>query len=251
MLKIRIIPILTFNGFGLVKTKQFSNPRMVGNPVQAARVYNSRGVDELIFIDIYATKQQRKLNQAIAREIIKECFMPIGVGGAIETIEDINNLLKIGADKVVIKSQALINPDFIEKAANFFGSQCITIAVDAKKNGQQYIIYNDFGLQILLDDFIRQMEDRGAGELVINSVDNDGMMKGFDIDLIAHTEKITNLPLIAVGGGGELDHYKELFSKTNIEAVGSASIFHFTQYTPLDIKKALHSLGKSVRMPAE
>lgn len=249
MLKIRVIPILTFNGFGLVKTKQFSNPRMVGNPVQAARVYNSRGVDELVFIDLNATKQKRKLNLAIARDIIKECFMPVGIGGGIDSIDDINNLLKIGADKVVIKNQALVNPGFIKEAAHFFGSQCITIAVDAKKNGESYKIHNDLGIDITVNDFIHQVQDLGAGEVVITSVDNDGMMKGFDIELVATAEKLTNLPIIAVGGGGDMTHYTELFSKTNIEAVGSASIFHFTQYTPLDIKRALSTIGKPVRIP--
>jgi cyclase len=234
MLKIRIIPILTYNGFGLVKTKQFSNPRMVGNPVQAARVYNSRGVDELVFIDLNATKQKRNLNLAIVKDIVKECFMPVGIGGGITSINDINNLLKIGADKVVIKNQALINPVFIKEAAYFFGSQCITIAVDVKRSGHEYYIYNELGLNIRFEDFIQQMEDLGAGELIITSVDND--------------EKLSSLPLIAVGGGGDMSHYKELFSKTNIEAVGSASIFHFTQYTPLDIKNELYSIGKPVRL---
>jgi cyclase len=121
MLKTRIIPILTFNGFALVKTKKFDNPRMVGNPVQAARVYNSRGVDELIFIDIFATKQKRKINLKVAKDVIKECFMPVGIGGGISTIEDINDLLQIGADKVIIKQIALLNPSFITSAANFFG----------------------------------------------------------------------------------------------------------------------------------
>jgi cyclase len=248
MLKIRVIPILTFNGFGLVKTKQFNNPRMVGNPVQAARVYNSRGVDELVFIDLNATRQKRKLNLAIAKDIIKECFMPVGIGGGIESIDDINNLLKIGADKVIIKTQALINLPFIKEAANFFGSQCITISCDAKKKDDRYIIHNDQGIDLDLDDFIHAVEDQGAGELIITSVDNDGMMKGFDIPLVKRAEALSSLPIIAVGGGGNMEHYRELFSNTAIEAVGSASIFHFTQYTPLDIKKELHALGKPVRI---
>ena len=116
MLKSRIIPILTFNGFALVKTKKFSNPRMVGNPVQAARVYNNRRVDELVFIDIFATKQKRKINLNVVKEVIKECFMPVGIGGGIESLDDINDLLKIGADKVIIKNMALIKPDFISES---------------------------------------------------------------------------------------------------------------------------------------
>jgi imidazole glycerol-phosphate synthase subunit HisF len=248
MLKVRVIPILTFNGFGLVKTKKFSNPRMVGNPVQAARVYNSRGVDELVFIDIYATKQKRKLNLSITKDIIKECYMPVGIGGGIDSIDDINALLKIGADKVVIKTQALTNPEFIKEAAHFFGSQCITIAVDAKKTDNGYKIHNELGIDISIENFIKQMNDLGAGELVVTSVDNDGMMHGFDIGLLGEAEKLTTLPIIAVGGGGNMEHYKELFNATEIEAVGSASIFHFTQYTPLDIKKELDAIGKPVRL---
>ena len=143
MLKVRIIPILTFNGFALVKTKQFAQPRMVGNPVQAARVYNSRGVDELIFLDIFASKQNRKQNLNIVRDVIKECFMPVGIGGGIKTIEDIQALLKIGADKVVIKTQALTNPDFILEASNFFGAQCITISADIKKQEDRYMVHNE------------------------------------------------------------------------------------------------------------
>lgn len=248
MLKIRVIPVLTFNGFALVKTKQFRNPRMVGNPTQAARVYNSRGVDELIFVDIFASKQKRKLHLPIVEKIIKECFMPVGIGGGIKTIEDINNLLKIGADKVIIKTQALTNPSFIKKAANYFGSQCITIAIDAKKTTEgTYQIHNDLSISKSVPDFIKECEDLGAGEFIINSVDNDGMMNGFDINLIKQIDQLTSLPLVAVGGGGNMEHYKNLFEQTTIEAVGSASIFHFTQFTPNDIKRQLSSINKPVR----
>ena len=141
MLKLRIIPLLTFNGFGLVKTKQFLYPRMVGNPVQAARVYNSRGVDELIFLDISASLQNRKINLKLVADVIKECYMPVGIGGGISSIEDINNLLKIGADKVIVKTKALIDKTFIKQCVSFFGSQCISISIDAIKNGDNYSIY--------------------------------------------------------------------------------------------------------------
>jgi cyclase len=174
--------------------------------------------------------------------------MPVGIGGGIESIEDINNLLKIGADKVVIKTQALKDPSFVKEAAHFFGSQCVTIAVDVKRTKTGYKIHNELGMDISMDDFIRQMNDFGAGELVVTSVDNDGMMNGFDIELISTAEKLTTLPIIAVGGGGNMQHYRDLFNSTRIEAVGSASIFHFTQYTPLDIKKELAGIGKPVRL---
>ena len=247
MLKVRVIPILTFNGFGLVKTKQFSNPRMVGNPVQTARVYNSRGVDELVFIDIFATKQKRKINLTLVKDVVKECFMPVGIGGGISSLDDINDLLKIGADKVILKTQALSNIDFIREAANFFGNQCITIAVDVKMENEKYMIHNDLGLELEAHTFIKKIEAAGAGEIIVNAVNNDGMMQGFDIALVKHCEEVSNVPLIAAGGGGNPQHYKELFSNSGIEAVGSASIFHFTQFTPLDIKNELKNIGIPVR----
>lgn len=248
MLKVRIIPILTFNGFGLVKTKKFANPRMVGNPVQAARVYNNRGVDELVFIDIFATTQKRKINLKLVADVIKECYMPVAIGGGIETIQDINDLLKIGADKVIIKTKALIDIDFIKEAVAFFGSQCISIAVDAFKTSEGYKIYNKLDINKSLEDYVEELIDCKVGEFVLVSVDNDGMMNGFDINLINRVEKMTNIPIIAAGGGGNMEHYNELFSKTNIQAVGSASIFHFTQYTPLDIKNELKTINIPVRI---
>lgn len=248
MLKIRIIPILTFNGFALVKTKQFQYPRMVGNAVQAARVYNSRGVDELIFIDIFASKQNRKINLKIAREVVRECFMPVGLGGGVETLDDINSLLQIGADKVIIKRKALLSPGFIRKAADFFGSQCISISVDVIKRDNQYMINNNLGLEFPAFDFVKKIQDQGAGEILLNSVDNDGMMNGFDSELLNQVDKIAKIPIVFTGGGGNLEHYIELFSNTDCKAVGSASIFHFTQFTPLDIKNELNKIGKPVRI---
>ena len=248
MLKVRIIPILTFNGFGLVKTKQFANPRMVGNPVQAARVYNSRGVDELVFVDITASQQKRKFNLKLVKEVIKECYMPVGIGGGIETISDVNDLLKIGADKVIIKTKALTDVSFIKEAVRFFGSQCVTIAVDAIKVNNEYKIHNKLGIDIDLMTFLKQMEDCEVGEFALNSVDNDGMMNGFDHDLVKSVHEATQVPIIAIGGGGETKHYSDLFNATDIGAVGSASIFHFTQFTPNDIKLELESYNYPVRL---
>ena len=248
MLKVRIIPILTFNGFGLIKTKQFANPRMVGNPVQAAKVYNSRGVDELVFIDIFASKQSRKNNLSLVQKIMDECFMPVSIGGGIKTIEDINDLLKIGADKVVIKSRAIEDISFIKNAVKYFGSQCISISVDAYKENESYFIKFFDTTKLNLEDFIESMNSCEVGEFIVNSVDNDGMMNGFDINLINKVESLTNIPIVAVGGGGDLEHFTELFKSTKIKAVGAASIFHFTQYTPLDIKKKLLEINIPVRI---
>ncbi len=249
MLKSRVIPILTFNGFALVKTKQFANPRMVGNPVQAAKIYNSRGVDELIFLDIFASKQNRKINLQVVKDVIKECFMPVGIGGGISSIEDINDLLKIGADKVIIKSIALTNPQFIKTASEFFGSQCISISVDAFQNDEKkWKIKNDINLDIDLIPFVQKIQDLGGGEIILNAVNNDGMMNGFDIELFSIVNEISKIPIVNVGGGGNLSHYISLFENNKCEAVGSASIFHFTQYTPLDIKMQLHENGVPIRL---
>jgi cyclase len=249
MLKVRIIPILTFNGWSLVKTKQFSQPRIIGNPVQAAKVYNSRNVDELIFLDINATKENRKLNLKIVKDVINQCFMPVGIGGGIKTIDDINALLRIGADKVVIKTEALLNPNFVQQAARFFGSQCISVAVDVYGNPEQgYTVDHPKGSAVKAIEFIREMEQLGAGEIILTSIENDGMMNGFNLPLIHTAQQETTLPVVCVGGGGALEHYVSLFSNTPCEAVGSASIFHFTQHTPKDIKAALGKLGKAVRL---
>ena len=248
MLKVRIIPILTFNGFALVKTKQFENPRMVGNPVQAARVYNSRGVDELVFLDIFATKQNRKINLKVVKDVLKECFMPVGVGGGVQTLNDINDLLQIGADKVVIKSQAILKPKFIKEASDFFGSQCICISVDVIKKNEKYLIHNDLNENIEMFDFLRMIQDLGAGEILLNSVNNDGMMSGFDMNLNKTVIDSVNLPIVSIGGGGNVTHFEDLFVNTKCEAAGASSIFHFTQYTPLDIKLGLKKNGKNVRI---
>lgn len=248
MLKVRIIPILTFNGFGLVKTKNFKNPRMVGNPVQTARLYNSREVDELVFLDIFASQQKRKINLKLVADVIKECYMPVAIGGGIETINDINDLLKIGADKVVIKTKALTDKEFIKEAVSFFGSQCIAISVDIINTSDGYKIFNNLDITKSLEEFLLEMTNCEVGELIINCVDNDGLMSGFNIDLINYALSLTQIPIIAVGGGGNLKHYTDLFSQTKLKAVGSASIFHFTQYTPLDIKNELKKINIPVRL---
>jgi cyclase len=249
MLKCRIIPILTFNGLALVKTKKFAcNPRMVGNAVQAAKVFNYRNVDELVFLDIYASDQKRKINLQVVKAIINECYMPVAIGGGISTIEDINNLLAIGADKVVIKNKIIGDPEFINQAANTFGSQCITLAIDAIKKDGLYYLYNRLDKIIPLVEFMKSISSFNFGEIILTSVDHDGMMDGFDIELLQLVEKLVNVPIVASGSGGEPKHFKELFSKTHVEAVGSASIFYFTRYTPHDIKKTISDIGKPVRI---
>jgi cyclase len=250
MLKCRVIPVLTFNGMGLVKTKGFAaNPRTVGNVIQAAKVFNSRNVDELVFLDIYASDQNRKINLQMVRLVANECFMPVGVGGGIKTIDDIHDLLSVGADKVVLKSRIINDFDFINEAANIFGDQCITLAIDAFKEADgEYYLYNRINQRILLTDFLKEIEGSHFGEIILTSVNNDGMMNGFDIPLVQLVEKMITVPVIASGGGGQPSHFMDLFSQTNVEAVAAASIFYFTRYTPYDLKVAIASVGKPTRI---
>lgn len=222
---------------------------MVGNPVQTARLYNSRGVDELVFLDIYASEQDRKINLKLVSDVIKECFMPVSIGGGIKSLEDINNLLKIGADKVVIKTMALKEPLLIKEAVSFFGSQCISIALDVMNIDGEYHINTGSHLEKSnLTDFIKSMEDCDVGEYLLCSTDDDGMMNGFNIDLINYVSDLTNKPIIAIGGAGNPDHFATLFESTNIEAAASSSIYHFTQYTPQDVKILLNKRGFNVRL---
>ena len=248
MLKVRLIPVMTFNGISLVKTKQFTNARTVGNPIQVARVYNSRNVDELVFIDIKATEQSRKINLPLVKKVIDECFMPVTIGGGINTFEDINDLLGIGADKVLIKSIALQDPDFIKKAVDYFGSQCISVAVDVILDNGEYWIYQKNDEKLLMETFINKMHQCNVGEFVVNAVDNDGMMNGFDKQLYQKVTRITSKPIVALGGAGTPSHFTDLVQTNYNGALAAASIYHFTQYTPQEVKKTLNKAQIPVRI---
>jgi len=248
MLKTRIIPVLTFNGISLVKTKQFDLVRTVGNPIQAARIYNSRDVDELIFVDIMASKQKRKVNLPLVKKIIDECFMPVTIGGGVETFEDINNLLRIGADKVIIKTKAIEDPSFISRAVNYFGSQCISISVDVELTNGDYFIHCRNEKSISLKTFIQEMNNCQIGEYAVNAVHRDGMMEGYDSSLYKLVSEITTCPIIAIGGAGNPTHFTDLVKKGFKGALAAASVFHFTQHTPQEIKKVLNQNNIPVRI---
>ena len=248
MLKIRIIPVLTFNGFSLVKTKQFKNPRTIGNPIQAARIFNNRNVDELIFVDIEASKQNRKINLNVVSKIIEECYMPITIGGGISSFEDINNLLKIGADKVLIKSKAIEDPTFIFEAVNYFGSQCISIAVDVFKQNNSYFIYQNNLESISLESFILKMNTLCVGEFAVNYVNNDGMMNGYELQLYNEIMNMTEKPIIAIGGASEPNHFVELVASGFFGGIAASSIYNFTEYTPNDVKLAINKEKKLARL---
>ena len=248
MLKVRLIPVMTFNGISLVKTKQFTNPRTVGNPIQVARVYNSRNVDELIFVDIKATEQGRNINLPLVKKVIDECFMPVTIGGGIRTFEDINDLLGIGADKVLIKSMALQDPDFIINAVDYFGSQCISIAVDVILADGEYWIQQKNDEKVLMEVFINKMNQCNVGEFVVNAVDNDGMMNGYDHDLYQKVTRITSKPIVALGGAGTPSHFIQLMQTGYNGALAAASIYHFTQFTPQEVKSTLNNAKIPVRI---
>jgi len=251
MLKTRIIPTVLFKNGIVVKTKKFSEHRNIGSCINTVRVYNAREVDELIFIDTDATKEMRGLPIAIVREVLDECFMPLTVGGGVKTTEDINALLKIGADKVSINSEAVKRPDFISEAAKVFGSQSIVISIDAKRNGGSYEVFTESATKPSGMDpvfWAKKCEKLGAGEILINSIDHDGMMDGFDIELIKQVSDAVNIPVIACGGAGNLDDFTKAIKEGHASAVSASSIFLFTQTTPENVKMHMAKSGINVRI---
>lgn len=251
MLKIRVIPCILFDGNTVIKTKNFKERRTLGNPIQFAGVYNARNVDELIFIDMTATVEGRNPAFDIIERVSEQCFMPLSIGGGIHNIETIKCLLKIGADKIIINSGVVKNPNLIEEATQTFGSQCIIVSVDVRKDmNNKYGVYINNGNIKVSDDvisYIKMVEARGAGEFFITSIDNDGMMEGYDIALFKELSKIVKIPIIANGGVGTPAHTIEVIKNTSVNAISMASIFHYTQYTPNDIKRELQNNNFMVR----
>ena len=243
MLKIRIIPTLLWNGSELVKGEKFDNQRRIGSVLPAIKVYNMRKVDELILLDIMATQENRLIDCAQVADFAKECFVPFTVGGGISSIDDIKKILNSGADKVCINSFAYKDPQFIRQASNYFGKQCIVVSIDVLKNSKEdYFCYSNSGKKntgINVVEWVKIVEELGAGEILITSIDRDGTMQGYDFELIKKITNLVNIPIIASGGAANCDDIYEIISKTNISAVSIASIFNFTEVTPLDIKKYL------------
>lgn len=214
-------------------------------------MYNMREVDELAFFDITATVDGRKPDFDLVDEFADECFMPLTVGGGIRDVNDIRQLLKCGADKVSINSAAVTNPDIVRNGADKFGSQCIMVSIDAKRSDQnKYEVVTHSGTKptgISPAKLAKEMEHFGAGEIIITSVDNDGTMAGYDIELIQSVVDVVSIPVIASGGAGNFQHMKEAFCY-GVSAVAAASIFHFTEMTPLEAKRFLRDSGINVRI---
>jgi len=250
MLKHRIIPCVLLKDWQLTKSVGFEEFRTIGHPKVTAKIYNKRNVDELIVLDIDASSSAAKINFKTLSDIAKECFMPLTLGGGIESLEDINRLLMIGADKISLNSIALKNPEFITQASSKFGSQCIVVSIDVVKQEGNYKVFNkNLGVQEDLDllEWVKRCESLGAGEILLTSVDNDGKQSGYDIELISLIAKEITIPIIANGGASEpVDALNAI--KSGADAIAAASIFHFTQYTPQAIKKLLHKEGIAVRL---
>jgi cyclase len=248
MLKKRIIPILLLKNGRMVKGKNFTNYRDTGDPVSQAKIYNTHNTDELVFLDTEATLSKNDNLLKLIKEVSKECFMPLSVGGGISSIDDIKKLINVGADKVVINSNAINNFNLIDKASKLFGKQAIIISIDVKKENDKYIIYTNSGNKkekIDLSEHIKMIQLAGAGELLINSIDKDGMMDGYDIDLLNLVNKICSIPVIICGGAGNFEHLYEGFIH-KAHAVACSSLFHFGDNNPTRARSYL--LNKGIAM---
>ena len=250
MLKIRLIPTLLWKDFGLVKGEKFSSSRRVGPILPAIKVYNARDVDEIIICDVGATAKNIDPNYSLIKEVASQCCVPLTVSGGISKLEHIEKLLIAGVDKVALNTSLYLNPFLLTEAAERFGSQCIIASIDAKRNGDHWICVSDSGTKIQTNEpcnWARQLADRGAGEILITSVDRDGTMSGYELGLIETICGAVNVPVIASGGAAGAKHMVEVLQNSNVSALCAASVFHFTEITPLDIKKELMEFGFPVR----
>ena len=252
MLKSRIIPCLDVNNGRVVKGTNFINLRDAGDPVEVAKIYDEQGADEVCFLDITASHENRDTIYDIVRKTAEVCFMPLTVGGGVSKIEHIRTLLLSGADKVSINSAAVKDNNFVRYAADKYGSQCIVVAVDAKKNDAQnkWEVYTHGGrinTEIDVLHYVERIVSLGAGELLITSMDKDGTRSGFDNILIKKITDIVNVPVIASGGVGNLQHLVDGIKLGHADAVLAASIFHFGEYTINEAKQYMKERGINVR----
>ena len=251
MLKVRIIPTLLWKNFGLVKGIGFDSWRRVGPVLPAIKVYNTRDVDELVLVDITASRDESEPDVDSVHDFADECFVPFTVGGGITNIEQIQHLLRAGADKISINSAAYANPLFVEHAAKRFGSQCVVASIDVRRlEDGSYRCFSHSGSATTgrrPEEWAKELEDRGAGEILITSIDRDGTMQGYDLALIERIAKVVNLPVIASGGAGNYEHLRQAIQEAGASAVAAASIFHFTEQTPAEAKKVLAAAGIPVR----
>jgi cyclase len=250
MLKVRIIPCLDVRAGRVVKGVNFVDLVDAGDPVEQARLYDREGADELTFLDITASHENRDTIFDVVRRTAEQCFMPLTVGGGVRTLDDIRKLLLAGADKVSINTAAVADPDFVGRAAEKFGNQCIVVAVDAKRSGGGFEIYTHGGRRptgIEAIGWARRMTELGAGEILLTSMDRDGTKIGFDLELTRAIADAVPVPVIASGGVGTLDHLVDGVIKGHASAVLAASIFHFGTYTIAQAKAHMRAAGIAVR----
>jgi len=252
VLKNRIIPCLDVKNGRVVKGINFVNLKDAGDPVEQAKIYSDGGADEICFLDITASNENRETIYEVVKETSKKCFVPLTVGGGVRSVEDINKLLNCGADKVSINTAAVQNSKVVIESSKKFGSQCIVVAVDAKKvQENKWEIFTHGGRKSTGIDalkFVEKMESLGAGEILLTSMDRDGTKKGFDLDLTKKVSKLVNIPVIASGGVGNLEHLHQGIKIGKASAVLAASIIHFGEHTILEAKQYLDSKGIPVRI---
>ena len=251
MLKNRIIPCLDVKNGRVVKVINFVDLKDAGDPVEQAKIYSDGGADEICFLDITASNENRDTIYDVVERTSKKCFVPLTVGGGVRSIDDITKLLNCGADKVSINSAAVQNSDVVIKSSKKFGSQCIVVAIDAKKSGKKWEVFthggrNNTGVDVI--EYAKKMEDNGAGELLVTSMDRDGTQAGYDIDLMFKISSTVNIPVIASGGVGNLDHLVDGIKLGNASAVLAASIFHYGKFSLKEAKEYLDSKGIPVRI---
>ena len=251
MLKNRIIPCLDVKKGRVVKGINFVDLKDAGDPVEQAKIYSEGGADEICFLDITASNENRDIIYDVVKKTSKKCFVPLTVGGGIKSIEDIRKLLNCGADKVSINTAAVQDSKIVKDSSQKFGSQCIVVAIDAKNNGDMWEIYTHGGRNRTGIDaikFAKKMEESGAGELLVTSMDRDGTQVGYDIDLMSKISSKVNIPVIASGGVGNLDHLVDGIKLGKANAVLAASIFHYGKHSIKQAKEYLDSKGIPVRI---
>lgn len=255
MLMKRVIPCLDVHAGRVVKGVNFVNLRDAGDPVEMAAIYDKAGADEVVFLDITATHEERPLMLDVARRTAEECFIPYTVGGGMRSSADIRAMLSAGCDKISMNSAAVASPELITETSRIYGSQCIVVAIDARRvpgsspaRWEVFIAGGRTNTGIDAVEWARQAESLGAGEILLTSMDADGTKDGYDIDLTRAVTRAVNIPVIASGGAGELDHFAEVVVEADADAVLAASVFHFGEYTVRDVKKHMAKHGIPVRL---
>jgi cyclase len=251
MLKRRIIPCLDIKDGRTVKGVNFINLRDAGDPVELSKVYVKQGADELVFLDITATVEKRKALADLVERIAAEINIPFTVGGGIDTVEDVAVLIKAGADKVTVNTSAVKRPGLISEIAGQFGSQCVVVAIDTKLIDDEWLVFVNGGrtpTKLKTVSWAREVEELGAGEILLTSMNNDGMKSGFSIEITGEVSRNVNIPVIASGGAGSKHHFKQVFCYSDCSAALAASIFHFGEITIPDLKRYLKNENVSVRI---